>query len=65
MAQGGLARGTLHVTSHQSIHMGVPHTIPTLRVEYVTALETPDLVVIHEQVKADGALTGIAVTDDR
>eukprot|EP00959_Pyramimonas_sp_CCMP1952_P158618 3317863-Pyramimonas_sp.AAC.1 len=60
---GGLTRGTFHVTSHLTIHMGVYHAIPTLCVEYAAALETPDLVVIHEQVQSYGGLTAIAVTD--
>eukprot|EP00959_Pyramimonas_sp_CCMP1952_P037551 786528-Pyramimonas_sp.AAC.1 len=44
--------------------MSVYHTIPALCVEYVAALETPDLVAIHEQVHAYGTLTGIAATGD-
>eukprot|EP00959_Pyramimonas_sp_CCMP1952_P026161 549363-Pyramimonas_sp.AAC.1 len=44
--------------------MSMYHSIPALCVEYVAALEPPDLVAVHELARAYGTLTEIAVTDD-
>eukprot|EP00959_Pyramimonas_sp_CCMP1952_P299888 6272549-Pyramimonas_sp.AAC.1 len=60
----GLTCGTLHVPNQVSIHMSVYHSIPTLCVEYVAALEAPNRVVVHELVQAYGTLTEVDVTDD-
>eukprot|EP00959_Pyramimonas_sp_CCMP1952_P328497 6877188-Pyramimonas_sp.AAC.1 len=44
--------------------MSMFHSIRTLCVEYASALEPPDFIVVHEMVQACGTLVEVAVTDD-
>eukprot|EP00959_Pyramimonas_sp_CCMP1952_P059649 1245785-Pyramimonas_sp.AAC.1 len=44
--------------------MSACNSAPALRMEYVTALEPPDLVAMHEMVQAYGTLVKVTVADN-